>query len=322
MKLKGRRILITGCGGFIGSHLTDKLLACDNVVVGVDDFSAGKRTFLKNAISRPDFRLIEGDLLSMSLDGAFEDVEVLCHFAANPDVRIGISDTSVHFRQNLEVTYRLLEAAKRTGVTDVVFPSTSTVYGEASVMPTTETYGPLIPISMYGASKLGCEALISAYCHVFDLSSVIFRFANVVGSRSTHNVLHDFVGKLRENPKELEILGAAPGTSKSYIHINDCLDGMLLGAEKGRKQVEIFNVGSRDRIEVRDIADIVVQELGLKSVRYNWTGGVMNGRGWIGDVREMLLSTDKLEGLGWKPRLSSAEAIRAAVREILSENSP
>ncbi|MDD1768866.1 MAG: NAD-dependent epimerase/dehydratase family protein [Methanomassiliicoccales archaeon] len=321
MKLRNRKVLVTGCAGFVGSHMTDRLLALGNTVLGIDNFSTGKRSFLEKACSSDRFDLIGGDLLSMDLAPFLDGVEVLCHFAANPDVRVGASDTRVHFQQNLEVTYRLLEAARENGVKDFVFPSTSTVYGEPDTMPTPETFGPLVPISLYGASKLGCEALVSGYCHTFDMSSVIYRFANVVGSRSTHNVLHDFVRKLRQNPKELEILGREPGTSKSYVHIDDCLEGMIIGAEKADEQVEILNIGSKDRATVKEIADIVVEGLELKEVRYRWTGGVDGGRGWTGDVRQMLLSVERLERLGWRPRYSSSEAIAAAVREIIVEKS-
>ncbi|MDD1767518.1 MAG: NAD-dependent epimerase/dehydratase family protein [Methanomassiliicoccales archaeon] len=319
MKLQKKKILVTGCAGFIGSHMTDRLLALGSSVLGVDNFSTGKRRFLQSAISSDRFRLIGGNLLEMDLAPMFGEVDVVCHFAANPDVRVGASDTKIHFEQNLEVTYRLLEACRKSGIKDIVFPSTSTVYGEPDTMPTPETLGPLIPISLYGASKLGCEALISGYCHTFDMNSVIYRFANVVGSRSTHNVLHDFVRKLKQNPGELEILGAEPGTIKSYVHIKDCLDAMVTGAENANERVEILNIGSKDRITVKEIADIVVREMGLKEVKYRWTGGVDGGRGWTGDVRQMLLSIEKLERLGWTPRYNSSEAITAAVREILAE---
>jgi UDP-glucose 4-epimerase len=199
-----------------------------------------------------------------------------------------------------------------------MFPSTSTVYGETEVIPTPEDYGPLVPISIYGASKLACEALISSYCHSFDQNAVIYRFANVVGTRSTHNVLHDFIRKLREDPTRLEILGAEPGTIKSYVHVKDCVSGMVVGAEQAREQVEIYNIGSRDWMTVKDIADIVVEEMGLPDVEYHWTGGVKGGRGWVGDVKKMLLAVDRLESRGWSPKLGSREAIRRAVQEILA----
>ncbi len=317
MRLKDRKILVTGCAGFIASHLAEELLARGNRVVGLDNFSAGKREFMAGMLGNENFEFIEGDLLTMDLAPALRDVEVVCHLAANPDVRLGAKNTRVHFEQNIEVTYRLLEAGKDNGVKDLMFPSTSTIYGETEVIPTPEDYGPLIPISIYGASKLACEALISSYCHTFDQNAVLYRFANVVGTRSTHNVLHDFIRKLREDPQHLEILGAEPGTTKSYVHVKDCVRGMVAGAEAAEEQVEIYNIGSRDMMTVKDIADIVVEEMRLPNVEYQWTGGVKGGRGWVGDVKKMLLAVDKLEARGWSPRLNSREAIRQAVQEIL-----
>jgi len=318
MELRGRNILVTGCAGFIASHLAEELLERGNRVVGLDNLSAGKKEFMGNMLPNPDFRFVEGDLLTMDLAPVLDGIDVVCHLAANPDVRLGAKNTKVHFEQNIEVTYRLLEAGKDAGVKDILFPSTSTVYGETVVIPTPEDYGPLIPISVYGASKLACEALIASYCHTFDQNAVIYRFANVVGTRSTHNVLHDFIRKLREDPTQLEILGAEPGTSKSYVHVKDCVQGMVAGAEAAREQVEIYNIGSKDWMTVKDIADIVTEEMGLPNAEYRWTGGVKGGRGWVGDVKKMLLSVDKLEARGWSPRLNSREAIRRAVQEILA----
>ncbi len=320
MQLRNRRIVVTGCAGFIGSHLTERLLRQRNSVVGIDNLSAGKHEFMQSFGKIGSFEFIEGDLLRLDLGRTLNKADTVCHFAANPDVRVGASDTKVHFEQNILATYRILEWMREGGVGRILFPSTSTVYGEPTVIPTPETYGPLIPISMYGASKLACEALIAAYCHNFDLSAVIYRFANVVGARSTHNVLHDFVKKLKENPRRLEILGAEPGTRKSYVHVADCVDAMIVGAEGAKEQVEILNIGSRDRIAVREITDIVVDAMKLKDVEYLWTGGVRGGRGWVGDVKEMLLSIDKIGKLGWKPRYGSVEAIRKAVQEIVEES--
>ncbi|MDH7508386.1 MAG: NAD-dependent epimerase/dehydratase family protein [Methanomassiliicoccales archaeon] len=319
MKLQDRRIIVTGCAGFIGSHLTERLVNAKNEVIGIDNFSAGKREFLASIEGNRNFELLNGDLLSLNLDEIFCGSEIIFHFAANPEVRVGTSDTRIHLDQNVFVTYRVLEAARKQCIKSIVFPSTSTVYGEPEIIPTPENYGPLLPISLYGASKLACEALISAYCHTFDMSSVIFRFANVVGPRSTHNVLHDFLKKLERDPKNLEILGSPPGTRKSYIHVSECIDAMILGTEKAGSSVEIFNIGSEDSITVKQIADIVVEELGLADVAYLWTGGVKGGRGWVGDVKEMLLSIQKIERLGWRPKLSSADAVRKAVREMIGE---
>ncbi|HIH76415.1 MAG TPA: NAD-dependent epimerase/dehydratase family protein [Methanomassiliicoccales archaeon] len=317
MKIRGSNIVVTGCAGFIGSHLTDELLAMGNHVVGVDNLSAGRREFMENAEGYQDFRFVQADLLNDDLRPIFKGADSVMHMAANPDVRSGAKDTLSHYRQNIEVTYRVLEAMKETGVKDILFPSTSTVYGEPTVIPTPEGYGPLVPISVYGATKLACEALICSYAYSFDMNGVIFRFANVVGTRSTHNVLHDFTNKLKADPGHLEILGSEPGTTKSYVHVMDCVRGMAIGAEYARNKVEMFNLGSNDRMSVKDIADTVTEVMGLRGVRYEWTGGVQGGRGWIGDVKNMLLSSDKLRSYGWEPTMNSSQAIKKAVREIV-----
>lgn len=320
MKIRGSNIVVTGCAGFIGSHLTDALLGMGNHVVGVDNLSAGRREFMEDAEGYQDFRFVQADLLNDDLGPVFRGADSVIHMAANPDVRSGAKDTLSHYRQNIEVTYRVLEAMKEAGVKDIMFPSTSTVYGEPTVIPTPEEYGPLVPISVYGATKLACEALICSYAHSFDMNGVIFRFANVVGTRSTHNVLHDFTNKLRADPKRLEILGSEPGTTKSYVHVEDCVRGMIIGAEYARNRVEMFNLGSNDRMSVKDIADTVSEVMGLRGVRYEWTGGVQGGRGWIGDVKNMLLSSDKLRSYGWEPTMNSSQAIKKAVREIVGRS--
>lgn len=319
MILRNRKVVVTGCAGFIGSHFVDRLLETGNEVTGLDNLSAGREEFMESAFRSPRFEFHRVDLLEDELDDLLDGAEVLCHFAANPDVRTGLDDTEVHFRQNVVVTRRLLEACRNNGIKEILFPSTSTVYGEPSVIPTPENYGPLLPISLYGASKLACEALISGYCHSFDMKAVMYRFANVVGPRSTHNVIHDFIRKLRENPKCLYILGSEPGTCKSYVHVNDCVEAMIVGAASAKERVEVFNIGTREKTYVKEIADIVVEEMGLEDVEYKWSGGIDGGRGWIGDVKVMQLSIDKLEAVGWSPRLSSSEAIRKAVREIIGK---
>jgi UDP-glucose 4-epimerase len=318
MKIRGSNIVVTGCAGFIGSHLTDALLDLGNHVVGIDNLSAGKEEFLEEAKAYPDFDLVKADLLKDDLGPMLKGADVVMHMAANPDVRSGSKDTLSHYQQNIEVTYRILEAMREMKVGSIVFPSTSTVYGETAVIPTPEEYGPLLPISFYGGTKLACEAMISSYAHSFDMEAVVFRFANVVGSRSTHNVLHDLIAKLRKDPTRLEILGAEPGTVKSYVHVEDCVRGIIIGAEYARNKVEIFNLGSNDRLTVKEIADIVTNVMELRDVKYDWTGGVQGGRGWIGDVKCMLLASDKLRSYGWDPTMNSAQAVKKAVKEIIA----
>jgi len=310
-------ILVTGGAGFIGSHLVERLLQDhDSDVTVLDNFSSGKREFLKAHMDNSHFHLIEADLLvSSDLQELVAGNDMVYHLAANPDVKLGAKDTKVHLDQNVMATYRLLEAMRESGVKKIAFTSTSTVYGEARVVPTPEDYGPLLPISLYGASKLACEALISSYCHTFDMQSWIYRFANIVGERGTHGVLVDFIRKLRENPKELEILGSGK-QRKSYLDVRDCVAAMLCTAKGANEGVNVFNIGSEDSVDVIEIADIVARVLGLSGVRYVCTGGV-DGRGWKGDVKVMLLSIEKIKRLGWKPKMGSAQAIESAARALM-----
>jgi UDP-glucose 4-epimerase len=319
--MEENRVLLTGGAGFIGSHLADKLIQMDREVVCIDNFSSGKMEYIDHLMSNRRFALIRADLYKEDFSDVLRDSDCVFHVAANPDVRLGADDTRIHLDQNVTVTYNVLEAMRKNDVEGILFTSTSTVYGEATVIPTPEDYGPLKPISLYGASKLACEALISAYCHTFGMKATSFRFANVVGPRSTHGVTYDFVRKLRKNPQRLEILGRDPGTKKSYCYVDDCTSGMITGWESLRGRFEAFNIGSDDSIFVRQIADIICEEMRLRDVEYHWTGGVDNGGGWRGDVTTMLLASDLLKDRGWSPLYSSEDAIREAARFIIGETS-
>jgi len=311
------KALVTGGAGFIGSHLVERLLR-DNEVTVLDNFSSGKREFLAPYCSDPNFHLLEEDLLSsQSLPEALAGKDMVFHLAANPDVKLGAENTRVHLEQNVLATYNLLEAMRRSDVKKIAFTSTSTVYGEAAKIPTPEDYGPLLPISLYGASKLACEALISSYCHTFDMSCWIYRFANIVGERGTHGVLVDFIRKLGEDPRELEILGSGR-QRKSYLEVRECVQAMIHCVKHAHEQVNVFNIGSMDSVDVTEIADIVVKKMGLEGVRYRYTGGI-DGRGWKGDVKVMLLSIGKIQELGWKPQGGSAQAIEMAVEALLRD---
>ncbi len=307
------RVVITGGAGFIGSHLADELVAESDVRL-VDSFAAGSRENVADAV-RAGAKLVRHDLLRGDLKPLFRKTDVVYHFAANPDVRLGRDGPKAHIEQNVLMTYRVLEACRANKVPKVVFASTSTVYGEAKTVPTPEGYGPCEPISLYGASKLACESLMSAYAHTFRMQSVVFRMANVVGGRSGHGVVHDLVAKLVRNPKRLEIIGADPGTSKSYVHIGDVLTGYRDGVEAATDPFTVYNLGSEDAISVRTLADTITRELGLLDVEYAWTGGSGAGRGWVGDVRTMSLAIERLKGTGWQPTMTSAQAIARAARE-------
>lgn len=315
-----QNILITGGAGFIGSHLVDKLInstsETQNNIIVIDNFSSGSIQFINKHLntSNKNFKFIEGDLLDFNLlKKVLKNIDFVYHLAANPEVRIGSVDTKTHFEQNIVATYNLLEAMKLNGIKNIAFTSTSTVYGEAKVIPTPEDYGPLIPISLYGASKLACEALITSYSHTFDIKSWIFRFANIVGSRSTHGIIIDFIHKLQKNPNKLEILGNGL-QRKSYLLVDDCIDAFVYAVKNSKESVNIFNIGSEDAITSTEIGKIVVEEMNLKDVEFAYTGG---HRGWIGDVPKMSLSIEKIKKLGWKPKYNSEESIRNAIRALI-----
>lgn len=317
------KVLVTGGAGFIGSHLVDALMTQGAKVCVFDNLTSGTLQNIKPWLDNPNFTFIKGDLLdSADLKGLRNNhYELVFHLAANPEVRVGSANPNIHFQQNLTATHNLLENLRKTGTTStLIFTSTSTVYGEPTKIPTPENYSPLTPISIYGATKLASEALISAYAHTYNFKAVIYRLANIVGSRSKHGVIHDFIQKLRKNSRELEILG--DGTqNKSYLYITDCIEAMLLGLEKSKSQIEIYNIGSEDQINVKTIAQIVVQEMKLKNVKLTYTGGVDGGRGWKGDVKNMLLGISKIKSLGWEPKLNSRQAVRTTARTFI-QNRP
>ncbi len=288
----------------------------NNEVIVYDNLSSGKMKFIEEHLGKKNFKFVKDDLLNKErLNKEMKNVDVVFHVAANPDVRLGASDTRVHMEQNVMATYNVLEAMRINGVREIVFTSTSTVYGEATKIPTPEDYGPLIPISLYGASKLGAEAFITSYVHTFDMKAVIYRFANIVGPRGTHGVIYDFIMKLKKNPRELEILGDGTQT-KSYLYVKDCVDAIMFGYKNRKKDVEIFNIGSEDWINVRKIADIVVEEMNLSDVKYVFTGG---SRGWKGDVPKMMLSIERIKSYGWSPEHQSEESVRLTARHLVKE---
>jgi UDP-glucose 4-epimerase len=308
------KVVITGGAGFIGSHVADSLVDEADVLV-VDHLKAGKRSNLERAM-KAGATLRKQDLLRGDLAPLFRGADIVYHFAARPDVRLGREGTKPFIDDNVMATHRVLEGCRAAKVPKVVFPSTSTVYGEASVVPTPEDYAPLEPISMYGATKLADEALLSAYAHTFGVQAVIFRLANTVGGRSGHGVVADLVRKLARDSKHLEILGSDPGTAKSYVHIEDVITGMSVGVQAADEPVAVYNLGTEDAITVRSLADAICDELGLVDVEYRWTGGSGDGRGWAGDVRVMQLAIDRIKAKGWRPRRTSEEAVRAAAKEL------
>ena len=309
------RYFVTGGAGFIGSNLVDKLLESpDNQVTVYDNLSSGFREFLSQHDNDPRFKFIEGELLDLEkVKESIIGSEFVFHIAANADIRVGTQKTDTDLKNGIRATYNVLESMRLAGIKKLAFSSSSTVYGEATVMPTPEHYGPLIPISLYGAAKLGAEAMITAFAVSFDMRVWIYRFANIIGRRGTHGVIIDFVNKLRKNPNELEILGDGR-QQKSYLLVDECISAFIYAIENSNDQVNIFNLGSTDHLNVTRIGELIVDEMGLKDVEFKYTGG---RRGWTGDIPIMLLNIEKIQALGWKLKYNSEEAVRMSIKEYL-----
>jgi UDP-glucose 4-epimerase len=308
MELTGKRLLVTGGAGFVGSHLCHRLVA-DNDVRVVDDCSNGDRSWLPDAVE-----FVEGDLTDpeVAAEAITADVDAVFHFAADKNAA---RDDIEQYRFNNRLTETVLDRMDAVGVDKIAFTSSSTVYGEAP-RPTPEDFAPLEPISIYGASKLGEESLLSVYANSHDMTAWVYRFANIVGPRLQKGaVIPDFIHKLRDDPGTLEILGDGR-QEKSYMHIEECIDAMCHVVEHSDKAFNVYNLGTRTTTSVTTIADIVADEMGLDP-DYEFTGG---DRGWVGDVPRMRLSIEKLAALGWEPQQSSDDAVRQAVQELLDEH--
>ena len=309
--------IVTGGAGFIGSHAVDALLEKGFYVRVIDNLSSGKTEFLEHHKDNPNLEFIKADLLNDDISEYFRNCDVVFHFAANRDIKRGMSERGIDIQQNIVVTQKILDEMVKNSVKKIFFASTSSVYGEASLMPTPENYSPMEPVSLYGASKLACEALLSSYHHSFGITAFSFRLANIIGERSDHGVVFDFVSKLKKNPQELAILGNGE-QKKSYLYVKDVISAMMLVKNKIDKGFEVFNLGSEDHITVKRIAQIVSEEMSLKP-KYFFTGG---DRGWLGDIPVMLLDVSKIKSLGWKATFDSEGAVRKAVNYYLENGLP
>jgi len=315
-KIEHGTIMVTGGAGFIGSHVVDRLVSNKLNVKILDNLSAGNLSNLKK-INLIKNQFIKKDLNDLSdIQEIMSDVKTVFHMAADPEVSIGFKNPEILYKENIQNTFNLLEAIRKADVENILFASSSTVYGEPDIIPTPENYAPLLPISTYGASKLACEALISSYCYTYGINGIIFRLANIVGSRSKHGIIIDFIKKLQNNPNKLEIMG--DGTqSKSYLEVSDCVDCFFFCLENVKERVEVFNIGNQDKINVIDIAKTVCKNMNLNDVQLSPNGGVDNGRGWVGDVKIMQLDISKLISMGWKPKQSSSSTIDVASNNII-----
>ena len=306
---------ITGGAGFIGAHLVNHLIdKTDALVTVFDNFSTGQRRHFGKRVQDKRLTIIEAD--ARDQDKLLEEMpchDIVYHFAANSDIARAQQEPAIDFLNGTIPTHNVLEAMRISGVKRIVFTSGSGVYGEIGTTPVQENYDRMIPISTYGACKLACESLISAYSFMFNIMGTVFRFANVVGPNQTHGVAYDFIQRLVKDPTELKIFG--DGTqSKPYVHIEDILKAFSLMEKSQTERFDVFNVGTQDHLTVHEIADIVCEKMRLSNVNYAFTGG---SRGWKADVPIYRLNTDKIRARGWRDTYNSREAVVAAVNAML-----
>ena len=310
------KVFITGGAGFVGSQMAARLVREGHTVTCYDNLSLGRREFLEDLIDTGRCTLVEADLLDRKdVAEAMAGHDLVIHLAANSDIFRGLEDTELDLNQGVLATFSVLEAMRRTGIKRLIFSSSSVVYGEPTVIPTPEDYGPLLPISFYGASKLACEGLITAYGHNFGIQSWLYRFGNIVGPNATHGVILDFVRKLKADPARLEVLGDGR-QAKPYLHVSDCVDGMLYGFAHANEWTNVFNLAVDDRVDVATIARIVLGKMGCAGAKIEYTGGE---RGWPGDVPRVDLSPERLARLGWRASMTSRQAVERAAQEIVTQ---
>ena len=314
MHFKPKKILVTGCAGFIGSNLVDRLLGMNFSVKGVDNLSTGNLNFLESAFKNEKFEFFECDLFTDTDNSMFENVDFVFHFSANADVRYGAENTRRDIEQNIIVTHNVLENMRLHGVSQIVFSSTGSVYGESLVIPTPEDSPFPIQTSLYGSSKVACEGLISSYCEAFKFQAWIFRFVSILGERYTHGHVFDFCKSLSSDPASLRVLGNGK-QRKSYLYIQDCIDAILVGVTKSKSSYNVFNLGTDEFCEVNESVKLICNELNLSPTILH-SGG---DRGWVGDNPFIYLDTQKIRLLGWKPKLTIQEGILKTVK-WLTEN--
>jgi UDP-glucose 4-epimerase len=309
------RYLVTGCAGFIGSTLTERLLSDGHVVVGYDNFSTGQERFLLAARGSANFRLVRGDVLdSATLTESMHGSEFVFHLAANADVRFGTEHPGRDLEQNTIATHHVLNAMRQNGISKIAFSSTGSVYGESSEIPTPEDARFPIQTSLYGASKAAGEGLISAYCAGYGFQSYIFRFVSILGERYTHGHIFDFYKQLKDDASRLRVLGNGQ-QRKSYLYVHDCIDAMLMAIERSNASVNIFNLGTDAYCEVNDSIGWICEALGV-TPKIEYLGG---DRGWIGDNPFIFLDTKKIRALGWKPKLTIRQGVIRTL-EYLKDN--
>lgn len=310
-------IVVTGGAGFIGSNLINRLMPQGHRITVIDNLSGGNKNFIRHHLSSPRFTFIKLDLRQTSqLKRALPTkTDLVIHLAANADISRGVEDPTLDFQHSTVATFSLLQAMRHHGLHKLVYTSGSGVYGDLGSTYSSETYGPLKPVSMYGATKLCAEGLISAFAHLFNIQAWMLRPANIIGPNATHGVVFDFIRRLHTNPYELRILGDGK-QSKAYLYVEDVLDALLLVHTKAKERVNVFNLSSNTFITVNEIADLIIRSMGLKHVQRTHTPGKI---GWPGDVAIVRLHNTAIRKLGWKSHYTSRQAVQATIDSLLKD---
>jgi len=316
MNLNGKKILIFGGAGFIGSHLTGRLIQDGAAVTVFDNLKTGRKSNLAQVWDNPGFRFVEADVSDRKkVDATVPGHEIIFHFCDDSDIRSAAEHPDTFVEQNIMGLFYVLEAMRKNGIRTILFPSSTTVFGELANPPASESHGPMKPLNIYGGAKLAAEGLISAWAHTYDFRAVVFRFVGIIGGRMDHGVVHDFVRKLQKDPAQLEILG--DGTQRrSFVLVDDCIEAMLFALANANRSYNLVHIGNVDQISINETAETICEVMKLRNVKRHYTGGKV---GWKGDVTSNFIATETLAALGWKPPRSSREAVFAAAGRLAAE---
>jgi UDP-glucose 4-epimerase len=316
VNLQNKKVLVFGGAGFIGSHLTERLIQEGASVTVYDNLKTGRTANLAKVRRHSGFRFIEADVSDRKkVEETVPGHEVIFHFCDDSDIRSAAEHPDTFVEQNILGLFYVLEAMRRNGIRVILFPSSTTVFGELAHPPASELHGPMAPLNLYGGAKLASEGLISAWAHTYDFRAIVFRFVGIIGGRMDHGVVHDFVRKLQRDPTRLEILG--DGTQRrSFVLVDDCLEAMLFALARTTRNYNLVHIGNVDQISVNETASVICQVMKLNGVKFHPTGGKV---GWKGDVTSNFIATETLTAWGWKPRRSSREAVFEAASRLASE---
>lgn len=316
MKLEKKKILVFGGAGFIGSHLVERLLHDGAAVTVYDNLKTGRTANLAAVAKHPRLKFIEADVRNeKKVRSVIPGHEIIFHFCDDSDIRFAAEHPDTYVEQNIMGLFYVLESMRKNGIRTILFPSSTTVFGEISKPPISERAGPMIPLNLYGGAKLAAEGLISGWAHTYDFQAIVFRFVGIIGGRMDHGVVHDFVRKLQRNPAELEILGDG-SQKRSFVLVDDCVDAMVFALGKAQKNYNLVHIGNRDQISILQTAKVILKAMELKRTEFKFTGGKV---GWKGDVASNFIASETLNAWGWRPPRSSAEAVFEAAGRLAGE---